>query len=161
MTSGMRQIISLSVLLLTVWLLNSGHYNPLLLSLGAASILFVLFVSIRMDIVDDESQPIHILSLAMFAYWLWLLKELIVSNIDVTKRIWLGKSSIDPQIKTLSLKQKSALAQVIYANSITLTPGTITMELNEDSLIVHSLCKEGMLSLETETMSNKVCNLES
>lgn len=156
----MRQTISLSVLLITVWLLNSGHYNPLLLSLGGASVAFVIFLSHRMDIVDKESHPMHIVGVSFFSYILWLLKELVISNLDVTRRIWLGPKSIDPQIKTLPLPQKSPLGQVIYANSITLTPGTITVELDEETLKVHALTKEGIESLETGDMANKVNNLE-
>ena len=56
----MRHKISLSIILLLFWLLNSGHYNYLILALGAASIAIVVLIAHRMDVVDHESQTIHL-----------------------------------------------------------------------------------------------------
>ena len=69
----MKHTISLFLTLAAFWLLNSGHYSVLILSLGFASIAIVLIISHKMDVVDNESQPIY-LSRKIFTYFLWLIK---------------------------------------------------------------------------------------
>lgn len=155
----MLHTISLFLTLLAFWLLNSGHYSTFMLSLGAESIVLVLFLVHRMDVVDQESQPMH-LSLRLPRYLVWLLKELIVANIDVVKRIWLGNRSISPTLTTLKITQKTDIGKVIYANSITLTPGTITVGLTGDKIIVHALLRENIQALKSGEMDRRVSELE-
>jgi multicomponent Na+:H+ antiporter subunit E len=155
----MRHTVTLSLLLVAFWLVNSGHYTPLILSLGVISILLVVLIAHRMDVVDHESQPVH-LTLKMPGYYLWLMKETIIANIVVVKRIWLGNSTISPTLKTLKSSQSTDIGKVIYANSITLTPGTVTINLEGDELLVHALVKESMDDLETGDMDRRVTQLE-
>lgn len=156
----MRHTISLSLSLAAFWLLNSGHYNALMLSLGAISISVVLYIAHRMDVVDHESQPIHLTS-KFPAYYAWLIKEIIVANILVVKHIWLGNKSITPAIKTIKANQKTDIGRVIYANSISLTPGTVTVNLEGDLFMVHALCQESIEQLEAGEMDRRVTELES
>ena len=88
----MKHTISLFLTLAAFWLLNSGHYSVLVLSLGFASIALILFIIHKMNVVDQESQPIY-LSPKILAYYLWLIKEIIKANITVVKHIWLGEKS--------------------------------------------------------------------
>ncbi len=155
----MKHTASLALTLALIWLLNSGHYTPLIIGLGIISIIFVLFISHKMDMVDHESQPIH-LTFRILNYWAWLFKELIFSNIDVVKRIWKGNKSIHPVIGTLKISQQSDLCKVIYANSITLTPGTLTIELQDDTITIHALTPEGLQALEAGEMDRRVTKLE-
>jgi len=125
------------------WLLLSGHYDPLLLGLGIASVGLTVYLAHRMNILDYESFPIHLLSRfpVFFAYILW---EILKSNIDVLKRILNSdKNAVTPRLIELPLPQKTDLGRVIYANSITLTPGTVSVGLTQKSVIVHALA-EGM-----------------
>jgi len=158
-----RHTISLMVLLAIFWLINSGssHFKPLLLMLGLFSVILVLLISHRMDLVDHESQPLHLKYRALPGYYLWLFKEIIISNIDVVRCIWSLKPAISPTIITLKASQKTNLAKVIYANSITLTPGTITINIEADVLTVHSLTKKAADSLLSAEMDQRVCQLES
>lgn len=155
----MRHTVSLSFLLTTFWLLNSGHNSILMLSLGAASIVFVLYLVHRMDVVDHESQPVH-LTLKFPAYCAWLIKEIILANFLVVKHIWLPKESISPTMKTIKASQKTDMGKVIYANSITLTPGTVTVNLQGDEFMVHALCRESIEELEAGDMDHRVSQLE-
>lgn len=155
----MRHTVSLSLLLAAFWLLNSGHYSNLMLSLGLISILFVLYLVHRMDVVDHESQPVH-LTLIFPVYYFWLVKQIILSNIFVVKHIWLGNRSISPTLKTIKASQKTDIGKVIYANSITLTPGTVTVNLKGDQFMVHALCRESIEELEEGDMDRRVCGLE-
>ena len=155
----MKHTLSLFVTLAAFWLLNSGHYTLLMLSLGFASILLILVIAHKMDVVDQESQPLHLTS-SIFGYYLWLVKEIIQANITVVKHIWLGKKSISPTLKKIKISQQTDMGKVIYANSITLTPGTVAIDLVDDEIIVHALLLKDIKSLETGEMDRRVTMLE-
>ncbi|MFT5225792.1 MAG: multicomponent Na+:H+ antiporter subunit E [Polaribacter sp.] len=156
----MRHKISLSVVLILFWLLNSGHYTYLIVSLGAVSIAIVVLIAHRMDVVDHESQPIH-LSLTYPSFGLWLTKEIVVANLTVVKHIWLGNKTITPTIKTVKASQKTDVGKVIYATSITLTPGTVALGLVGDQIMVHSLTRENVAALDAGDMDLRVRRLEN
>ncbi len=155
----MRFTISLFITLALFWLMNSGHYTSLLLILGAISVALVIFVSHRMGLVDAESQPLHLM-LRLPSYYAWLFKEIVLSNIKVVKHILLGNQSINPAIVTIKTNAKTDLAKVILANSITLTPGTVAVELEGDQITVHALLEEDLEALSNGEMDRRVCHLE-
>ena len=155
----MRHTILLSLSLAVFWLFNSGHYTGLMLSFAVISITLVLFIAHRMDVVDHESQPLH-LTLKLPGYYAWLTKEIILSNILVVKHIWLGNKTISPVLTTIKTNQKTEIGKVIYANSITLTPGTVTVAIEGDQLIVHALKRESITELEAGEMDRRVTELQ-
>jgi len=132
--------LSLSLLLVMFWLLNSGLFKPLIFMMGGASVVLVLYIAGRMNVIDEESQPLH-LTKSIPAYYLWLLKELVVSNVQVVAIIWKGGQQLQPAMATIPMKRMSDMGKVIYANSISLTPGTVTTEVTDDSITVHALDK--------------------
>ena len=150
----MRIIIAASLFFL-FWFMLSGHTETLLIVLGILSTLLTIFLSARMNIIDHESYPFH-LSGRLLRYYPYLAKEIIKANIDVIKRILTPGRSISPQIITLPASQKTDLSKVIYANSITLTPGTVTLELSGDEIKVHALSKEGATDLQTGQMAKAI-----
>jgi multicomponent Na+:H+ antiporter subunit E len=151
---------SLAVFLLLLWLLLSGHFSePLLLGLGVASVLLVVFIARRKEVSDTEGHPIHLMFRALL-YWPWLLKEVVVANIDVAKAILKTPMAIEPTVFTVTGLQKSELGLVIYANSITLTPGTVTVDLEDERLTVHALTKAGLEGVESGEMNRRVARLE-
>lgn len=155
----MRHTISLSLTLAAFWLLNSDHNTPLILSLGVVSIAIVVYIAHRMDVVDHESQPLH-LTPKLPGYHFWLLKEIILANISVVKHIWLGSETISPTMTTIKVSQKTDMGKVIYASSITLTPGTVAVDLVGDRIMVHALLRENIEALETGEMDRRVSELE-
>lgn len=156
----MRHTLFLSLSLAMFWLLNSGHNTTLMLSLGAISVALVLYMAHRMDVVDHESQPLHI-TLKLPGYYAWLTKEIILANLLVVKHIWLGNRTISPTLKTIKASQKTDIGKVIYANSITLTPGTVTVNLEGDQFMVHALVRESIEELEAGEMDRRVTRLEN
>ena len=155
----MRHTIFLFLSLAAFWLLNSGHNTALMLALGAASIGFVIYIAHRMDVVDHESQPLH-LTLKLPGYYAWLMKEVILANIAVVKHIWLGNNTISPTLATITASQKTDIGKVIYANSITLTPGTVTVDMEGDQFTVHALLRESIEDLQAGEMDRRVTQLE-
>lgn len=156
----MRHTLLLSLSLIIFWLINSGHYTALILSLGVLSIATVLYIAHRMDVVDHESQAIHF-TLKLPSFYVWLSKEIVLSNILVVKHIWLGNESISPTLARIKTKQKTDVGKVIYANCITLTPGTVTVAIEGDEFLVHALVRESIADLESGEMDERVAQLEN
>lgn len=156
----MIQKTSLAGVLFGLWLLLSGHFEPLLLGFGIASCLLVVAIAHRMDVIDHEGHPIHIWHRALL-YWPWLLIEIAKSNIEVARLILHPKLPISPVLLQVSASQKTDLGQVIYANSITLTPGTVSVELEDGKILVHALTEAGATALEAGKMDRRVASLES
>jgi len=154
-----RYRLSLFVMLAAVWLLLSGHYTPLLLVFGALSCAFVTYLAQRFDVVDHESHPLH-MWWRLPGYWVWLLVEIIKSNIDVGRCIIHPSLPIDPRLFEVDASQKTDLGLVVFANSITLTPGTISVDVRKDKILVHALSAEGAENLRRGTMNSKVTALE-
>lgn len=157
----MKQYLSLTVILAVFWLINSGHYTPLLLGLGALSVLLILYVIKRMERVDGESEPSIVMSVYLPYYLFWLVIEIVKSNIDVVMRVWKGEEAISPTVFKVKASQKSDVCRVLYANSITMTPGTITLDIDGDTFEVHALSGDGKAGVMTGEMDRQVSKLES
>lgn len=148
----------LGIGLFAVWLLLSGHFEPMLIVLGLLSCLGVVFISRRMDVVDREGVPVH-LTFGPLWYWPWLVWEIVKANIDVTKRILSPTLNISPTMVRLKVSQKSDLALVIYANSITLTPGTVSVDVEPGEILVHALSHEAAEDLKGGAMDRQVTKM--
>lgn len=147
---------SYSILLFLFWLVLSGRFEPLLLGLGLASVVLTAFLVKRMNIIDHESYPLH-LSSQFPAFIIYIFREIVNANIDVIKRILtFSNTSISPQLIEIPLPQKTDLARVIYANSITLTPGTVSVALTREKVIVHALTKEAAEHLSAGSMAKAI-----
>ncbi len=151
----MRHSFSLLVFLFAVWLILSGYFEPLLLTLGLVSCAFVVWIARRQDIVDHEGHPVNLRPVRWIVYSIWLLGEIIKSNIDVARRVWHPKLPISPTIVKVPTDDDE-LRQVIYANSITLTPGTVSIDLTDATITVHALTREGATALEQGEMARRV-----
>lgn len=155
----LRNALKLTLFLFAIWLLLSGHYTPLLLVFGVLSVLLAVFLAKRIELIDQEIQPILIKPSVVF-YWLWLGKEIFKSNIDVARRILDPRMPISPKVFKVHAGQKTDLGRVTYANSITLVPGTVTMDVDENTFTVHALTSEAMADLMRGEMNRRVCNAE-
>ncbi|HEX6325042.1 MAG TPA: Na+/H+ antiporter subunit E [Jiangellaceae bacterium] len=149
----------LVAVLAAFWLVLSGHYTALLLTVGAASIALVVWISQRMEIVDDE-QPIR-LTLSLPRYVAWLAVQMLVAAVRVARLVWLPRPALRPVVGRVPANDMSHLAQTIYANSITVTPGTLAMTVDDESIEVHSLQAAGLEDLRRGAMLGRVRRLES
>ena len=140
-----------------IWLLLSGHYDPLLLSLGLLSCALCLYVTWKANFIDNEGLPLHLL-VRLPVYTIWLFKEIIKANIDTAKIIILNNPN--PQNFRVKSTQKTEAGKVMYANSITLTPGTVTTQLDKDVLEVHALTAEMAEDVKSGQMDKMVTWLE-
>lgn len=137
----MSHIFGLTLALVLFWLGLSGHYTPLVLSLGAVSIVLTVVLAGRLGILDREGAPYFAL-FGFFLYLPWLLKEVFVSNITVVKACLRADLDINPALVKVKTRCQTDLATTLFANSITLTPGTVTVGVEQDRLLVHALYEE-------------------
>lgn len=151
-------IIKWAVLLSIFWLLLSGFIQPLLLSFGAISVALVLLVLHRMDRVDNE-QTSPATNFKLLRYSLWLVKEIALSSIHVTKLIWGRTENVSPALAKIPTNDVSAHQQVLYANSITLTPGTLSVDLDEKEITVHALQASSIDELKEGGMESKILSI--
>ena len=151
----MKHAVSLTLTLFILWVLLSGHFNILLIALGVASSVFTVVLALRMEVIDHESHPMH-LTRELPRFWVFLSREVILANLDVVRRILTPGKSYSPQLRQLPLPQRTELGQVIYANAITLTPGTVTVQLNTDNVRIHALSREAAEDLQTGRMAQAI-----
>lgn len=151
--------LSLAVCLGLFWLALSGHFTPLLLAVGAASVLASVLMARRARIVDAEGHPIEMIPRAI-TYYPWLAGEILKSAWSVTKIILSPSLPVTPTMTVVKAGQKSKVGAAVYANSITLTPGTITVGVHGGEFTVHALVREGALELESGGMDRRVTQFE-
>lgn len=156
-----KRIFGFTLILSAFWLINSGYFKPLLLGLGVISVVAVIALVERMISQDEESFPIFMPSWKLPGYLVWMLWQIILANLQVTKLVWMGSSAISPVIFTTRAGQKTEVGKVFYANSITMTPGTATLSLQGDVLEVHALTKSIAADLQKGDMDRRVSELEA
>ena len=132
----------LTVLLFVLWLLLSGIYKPFILFLGILSCLMTIYIVRRMKIIENTGLLSQISPMRHGRYLFWLLKEIVIANLAVTKTVIRSIPRINQSLFFVETSQSSDLAKVIYANSITLTPGTITVETEPGQFLIHALTEE-------------------
>ena len=158
---NMKQIASLSLALSAIWLAWSGHYEPLTLSLGAGSLVVVLALAVRMKLVDEEGLPLDLNYARLLAYMPWLALEVVKSNLDVARRILTpGAVPIAPRILRVRASQRSSVGQAIHANSITLTPGTISIDVEDGAILIHALHADAAAGAASGEMDRRCAALE-
>jgi multicomponent Na+:H+ antiporter subunit E len=141
-------------------MLLSGHTESHLLALGGLSVVLSVWVVKALGILDRESIPVHLVGRAV-VYWPWLLWEIVKANWDVAKIILDPKLTITPTMMRVKASQKTDLGKAIYANSITLTPGTLSVGLEGDEITIHALTRAGADGVVEGTMDRKVTWLEN
>jgi multicomponent Na+:H+ antiporter subunit E len=147
--------LSLIVALFAFWLALSGHYTTMLITIGALSAVVCVLAARRVRAVDPEGHPIELLRGAV-TYYPWLTKEIIKSAWGVTRIILDPKLPISPCMTVVHASQATTAGIATYANSITLTPGTVTAGVEGSELTVHALVREGALDLEAGDMDRRV-----
>lgn len=155
----MLQLASLGVVLYVFWMLLSGYFEPFLLTAGAGSALAVVLLARRMHIVDREGHPIQMIA-SVLLYWPWLFKEIGKCAWDVTRIILSPSLPISPVLVRFRPTQKSQAGLATHANSITLTPGTITVEAASGEFLVHGLTRSAGAGVIDSDMDRRVSQVE-
>jgi multicomponent Na+:H+ antiporter subunit E len=147
--------LSLAASLFAFWLALSGHYTTMLITAGAICAVVCVLIARRVRTVDNEGHPIELLRGAV-TYFPWLAVEIVKSAWGVTRIILNPKLPISPCMTVVRASQTTAAGVATYANSITLTPGTVTADVEGNELTVHALVRDGALDLEAGGMDRRV-----
>lgn len=156
----MRAVAS-AVFLLALWLLMSGVYKPLVIAFGVGSVLLIMVILLRMDKVDGDHVQLRLRPIRFIGYIIWLFGEIAKANWAVTKVILARSMPIRQKMFHVPQSQKNDLAQVIFANSITLTPGTISVETEEGGILVHALSYAEEDDIALADMDRRVTAVET
>jgi len=143
-----------------LWLFLSGLMKPMVLGLGLVSCLLCVWLASRMHRTEESEQP-ALRPLRLIAYLPWLFKEVLLANLQVMRIVLRPRMALDPVLFQLQASQRSSLCRVIYGNSITLTPGTLTLDVDGKTMLVHALERAGVEGLRSGEMDRRVSSLET
>jgi len=144
------------VLLFLFWLLLSGHYDPFHITIGIFCCLLVSYTSSDFLFVHVGADDTHLIIPRLLTYIPWHLYQIIISNIHLAKLVFSPLSRLKPRILPYQTKLTNGLALVTFANSITLTPGTITIDLDEHTFYIHAIDNKVANDLLTGEMENRI-----
>lgn len=150
----------MAVLLAAAWLLWSGFFMPLLLGLGAFSCLLVVYLSNRMHLFDEDVYALR-LSLRLFRFWAWLAGEIVRSSLEVARVVLSPRLPISPTLVEVEATSTHPVDLAILGNSIILTPGTLTLNIEGQRLTVHALTRQGAEQLLAGEMDRHVSALRA
>ena len=159
-SSKTKPMLVLGASLVAAWLLWSGLFKPLLLFFGVISCLLTFWLVRRMDYFEEKMFALHF-SLRLLKFWWWLGGEIIRSSLTVTRIILDPKMPISPRIVDIEAESSHPFNQVILGNSITLTPGTLAIDVHKGVIKVHSLTEEGAQELLAGEMNRRVTGMEN
>lgn len=154
----LARVLVLGLLLAAAWLLWSGLFKPLLLALGAFSCLLVLYLSHRMRLFDEQVFALRI-AWRLPPYWAWLGKEIVKSSLEVSRVVLSPRLPVSPTVVEIEALSKHPVDLAILGNSITLTPGTLTLNIEEGRMTVHTLTRQGAADVEAGEMNRRVARL--
>lgn len=156
----MAGTIALVVILGVLWALLSGQYSPLFVGLGLASVAFVTLIVRRMERADGTRLGVRLRGLAVARYCVWLFGQILRANIEVALLALSPRRRPSPVVLRVRAPPRTEFARVLFANSITLTPGTVTMRLDDEEVEVHALTRAAAAGLENGEMGRRVAELE-
>jgi len=150
----------LFVLLVAFWAILSGHFHEaFLVGAGVVTTVGVTWISSRLGLVIREWSPGRLLW-ALVAYLPWLLWEVVLANLKVIRIVWDPRLPVSPRMVEVPCTLKTGLGRAVYANSITLTPGTVSVVVEDDVILVHALTEGDEEGLLDGAMEARVGRLE-
>ena len=149
--------LALLLLLVAAWLLWSGIYKPLLLWLGAFSCLLSVYIAHRVGFFE-RSTGLHLIP-RLPRFSLWVLVEIVKSSLEVVRLVLDPKLPISPTVVAIKARPGDEVGQVILANTITLTPGTVTVDVFDNRLLVHCITREGAQAITAGDVNERVAEL--
>lgn len=162
-TLSFRNLIISFTTLLAFWFIMSGFFDLVHALMGVASVACVLALNYQLrkhKYFEDEVDVLDELRYGqLIIYLFWLGWQILVSGIQVARVILSPSLPIEPQMIRFKVNLPSAHAKMILGNSITLTPGTLTVDIHEDEFLVHAIMPQSYKGIIDDTMPRKVLNL--
>ena len=151
---------TLLALLLAFWAGLSGELTtPLLVGFGLVTTTLVTWLAVRKDLLVADLTAGTLLRIA-FLYMPWLVGQILVANLRVIRLVWSRDLPIDPRLTDVPTTLRTGLGRATFANSITLTPGTVTVDLKQEHLVVHALTADDAAGAQDGSMEARVRRVE-
>lgn len=132
-----KSFLIITLTLFVIWVILNGNFSAEVLGSGAVVALLTSFLFCRSCNIFEEIRMNPKSLIYTVVYIFVFIIELVKSNFDVARRVVSPKLPINPGIVEVKTKLKSKIGRMILANSITLTPGTFTVEITGDRLFIH------------------------
>lgn len=161
----LSQFLGLTLGLFAIWIMLSGQLETKFLLIGFFSSLAISYVCFPLLMIGEKDGEkeffvFGVNYLKLFLYSLWLMGEIFKASIDVAKEILKPHMDYEPRVVHFSMPYENPMASVVLANSIILTPGTITLDVTEDGIFeVHALTKGAAEDLLSGEMAERVAAL--
>ena len=149
-----------ALIMFAFWIFLSGKFSFILLLSGVISSLLVSYMSNDLLIGNGDMKLGFIRTIRFIRFLPWLLWQIVLANIDLALRTLHPKMPINPILINIKNNLKTDLGMVILANSITLTPGTVTIDVNENEFLVHVISEKAAQSLISGEMQARVKKIE-
>ncbi|MFT6270141.1 MAG: multicomponent Na+:H+ antiporter subunit E [Alphaproteobacteria bacterium] len=146
----MNHQVRLAIILVLTWILLSGMFEPLMLSFGVFSVLFSMWITGRMHKIDRQRYAFFVTG-SLITFLFKLAIKVVQSNYDVSLRI-LGIRPVESTFIRIAMPYKDDVAKVLYANAITLTPGSSSIALSDNTLLVHTISAQNAEDLANNDM---------
>ena len=150
----MRYAFILTLAMIAAWLTLSGYFIPMILTFGVISIAIVVWMARRMNILDAETVPYMTLPQTL-SYFVWLFAEIVKANVQVVKAVLSPDMEVSPTMVKVPLNTEADISETMFANSITLTPGTVSVDMQPDHIVVHALLEEMSAPEDFEEMERR------
>lgn len=139
-----------------LWACLSGRLaDPVSVTFGVLAVLAAAGTALRIHALDEEGAP-YLRVFTLFGYLMWLLMEIALANIAVARRVLSPRSALAPTLFRYRTQSGLDLSRVIFANSITLTPGTVTVEIEDDAVLVHALDERAVSAESFAKMERRI-----
>ena len=158
MNKTFARVLILVLLLAAAWVLWSGYLKPLLLGLGVLSCLLTVWIVRRMGYFDDETFAFHY-DWRLLGFWAWLGVEVVRSSIEVARVVLRPRIDVEPRLVDVDGRGLGPVDLAVLGNSITLTPGTLTLDVYDGRLLVHALTADGAAALQDGEMLRRIAAL--
>jgi len=157
--SALQNFVVTFLLLFAFWALLSGKFDTFHLSLGVICSFIVALIGHDLLFANLRVGDMRVIVKRFFAYLPWHLYQIVVANFQVAYLALSPKMPISPKIMRFKTKLESDISWVTLANSITLTPGTITIDIEEGEFVVHALSEKLADDLDTGEMEDRVAHV--
>ncbi len=154
-----QNFVGSAVILFVFWMLLSGQFDAFHLTLGVICCIIVAYLFHDLLFANVRVGDMRVVAARFIAYIPWLIQQIVLANIHVASVVLRPRMPIDPQILTFKTKLETDISTVTLANSITLTPGTITMDIKDGVFYVHALDQKVADDLNAGDMEDRVAHI--
>lgn len=154
-----QNFLGTAFILFAFWALLSGKFDAFHLILGGICSIIVGYLFHDLLFVNVRVGDIRTVAFRFVKYVPWLLKQIFLANLHVAALVLNPKMPIDPRIVTFKTKLETDISNVTLGNSITLTPGTITMDIKDGVFYVHALSQKVADDLNAGEMEDRVAHI--